>query len=157
MAVLSKAHKRFIVERLACFEQPTAIAAAVHEVFGVEVSRQQVYNLDPTKLANEDRIAADLRELFDEARARFKADAEAIPVANRAYRLNRLQALLDDPRNARNTKLIRELLRDGREEMKGIDVVGNFNFEDLTDEQLERVANGEDPLRVLADAGTGRT
>ena len=156
MATLNKQQKRFIVERLACFEQPSAVAAAVHEVFGVEVSRQQVYNLDPSKAANDDRIADDLRDLFAEARERFKAEAEAIPVANRSYRLARLQKLLDDERLSRNPKHVRDVLRDARDEMKGIDVVGNFNLEDLSDDELERVARGEDPVRVLADAGKRR-
>src|SRR5829696_1206798 len=41
----------FVVQRLACFEDPTTVAAAVAVEFNVEITRQAVEGYDPTKRA----------------------------------------------------------------------------------------------------------
>jgi hypothetical protein len=56
---LSFVQKRFLVQRLACFDTPTAAAKAFKEEFGVELKRNQVSYHDSTT-----RMGASLAEEF---------------------------------------------------------------------------------------------
>ena len=118
MAAMTKVQKVFVVELLAQFEEPSAVVAAVHETFGVQVSRQQVYNLDPTKAANDDRISEELRTLHAEVRARFLKEIEDIPIANKAYRLRLLQKQVE--KSPGNAKLVRQACEQAAKEVGGV-------------------------------------
>lgn len=95
MAALTEIVKRDIVQRLACFDTPSEVAAAIREEHGVEVERQQVNNYDASKDYARKRMAKPLVELFDETRARFRERVEDIPIANKAVRLRRLNRIAD--------------------------------------------------------------
>lgn len=118
MAALDVKVRRFIVQQLACWDTPTQVAQAVKEQFGIEVSRQQVANYDPTKVAGRD-LSKELRALFDETRAKFKADVEAIPIANQSYRLRVLARLARDAEQQGNKALVAQLMEQAAKETGG--------------------------------------
>lgn len=120
MARLGKEHKRFIVERLACFDDPSEIVEAVHEEFdGLVVTRQQVWNYDPTRPANAERIAEDLRQIFEATRKRFLEETADIGIAHARYRLERLQGMFRKAERMRNYGLAAQLLEQAAKEVGG--------------------------------------
>lgn len=94
MARINKKVKLFIVRSLAEFETTTETAKAVKEIFGVDVTQQQCEAYDPTKKIGKD-LSQDLRDKFFEYRRIANEELEAIPVANKRYRLQLLQNLID--------------------------------------------------------------
>lgn len=94
MARITKKVKLFIVKVLAEFETPTNTAKQVKETFNVEVSPQQCERYDPTKRAGFE-LSEELRNKFFEYRRIANEELEAIPIANKRYRLQLLQQLVD--------------------------------------------------------------
>ncbi|WP_258129227.1 DUF2280 domain-containing protein [Achromobacter anxifer] len=89
MAKLTEAHKRFIVQALACWDTPSQVAEAVKDEYGMDVPRMQVAQYDPTKVAGQG-LAKKWRELFDATRKRFREEVAEIPIADQAFRLRAL-------------------------------------------------------------------
>lgn len=155
MAALDVKVKRYIVMALACFDTPSQAAAAVKEEFGVDVSRQQVSGYDPTKVQGRD-LSKELRTLFDETRAKFIADVEAIPIARQAYRMRSLQRLHQRAEITGNADLAARLLEQAAKEVGGaytntrklqggdpaapIGVKHMLQASDLSDDDLARIA-----------------
>jgi len=80
--------KEFIVRGLARYETPSRVAAAVKNVFDVEVSRQQVFSYN----ARGSRPPAERWcELFEATRESFLADTSSIGIAQKAVRLRNLE------------------------------------------------------------------
>lgn len=94
MARITKKVKLFIVRMLAEFEPPTQASKAVKDVFNVDVTPQQCEAYDPTKRTGQD-LSQDLRDKFFEYRRIANEELEAIPIANKRYRLQLLQNLVD--------------------------------------------------------------
>ena len=116
MAALTEIHKREIVERLACFESPSEVAAAMTAGHGIEIVRQQAHNYDASRPIIRARMARALVELFDRSRAEFLARTEGIAIANRAYRLKRLDEMERAARGMRNYGLAAEMLEQAAKE-----------------------------------------
>lgn len=93
--VLSPAQKRFVVMQLAVWESPIRIARQVKEQYGLEVSRQMVWEYDVSKRANEGNLSKMLTELFWETRKQFKDDIESLPLANKEARIRNKQERFD--------------------------------------------------------------
>jgi len=91
---LTAEQRLYVIQRLACFESPTAVKNGLEQIFGVEVSRQLVESHDPTKVSGK-KLAKPLRETFRQVRARFLRDLTDVPIAHRAYRLRELQRLFE--------------------------------------------------------------
>ncbi|HCW18982.1 DUF2280 domain-containing protein [Achromobacter sp.] len=89
MAMLTEAHKRFIVQALACWDSPQEVADAVKAEFGLNVHRSQVAQYDPTKVAGQ-RLAKKWVDLFEATHQRFREEVAEIPIADQAYRLRQL-------------------------------------------------------------------
>lgn len=89
MAKLGDAHKRFIVQALACWDSPTEVSELVREQFGIDVPRTQVAQYDPTKVAGQ-KLAKKWADLFEATRKRFREEVAEIPIADQAYRLRQL-------------------------------------------------------------------
>lgn len=89
MAKLTDAHKRIIVQALACWDTPTEVSALLREQFGIDVHRTQVAQYDPTKVAGKAMGKAWV-QLFNDTRARFRAEVAEIPIADQAFRLRAL-------------------------------------------------------------------
>ncbi|WEI17864.1 DUF2280 domain-containing protein [Acinetobacter proteolyticus] len=94
MARINKKVKIFIVRMLAEFETPTEAAKAVKEIFNVEVTPQQCEAYDPTKKIGKD-LSDEFRKLFFDVRRKANDELEAIPIANKRYRLQLLQGLVE--------------------------------------------------------------
>lgn len=117
MARLNQEVKRRIVERLACFEEPTAVAQLVQQEFGVSVTRQQVYSYDPTRAANEGKLAKELKGLFEKTRKAFTEKTEGIGVSHKSFRLQQLQRMAEKAEGMGNLKLAADFLEQAAKEM----------------------------------------
>jgi hypothetical protein len=108
MATLSEPVRRFIVQRLACYETPSQVAAAVKEEYGIEISRQRVHEYHP----EHGEPAKKWRDLFAATRAAFLSDVSRIPIAQKAYRLQELNRLYQKNASAarENPQVSKELL-----------------------------------------------
>jgi hypothetical protein len=95
MARITKKVKLFIVRMLAEFETPTQASKTVKEIFNLDVSPQQCESYDPTKRIGQD-LSQELRDKFFEYRRIANEELEAIPIANKRYRLQLLQGLVDE-------------------------------------------------------------
>ena len=93
MARITKKVKLFIVRMLAEFETPTKTSKAVKDIFQVDVSPQQCELYDPTKRMGQE-LSQELRDKFFEFRRIANDELEAIPIANKRYRLQLLQGLV---------------------------------------------------------------
>lgn len=91
--------KLYIVQALACFERPQAVAKAVKDEFGLEVTRQRVHYYDPTTRLGE-TLQPELKEKFHAIRKTFLEDVSTIPIANKAVQLRALQRQLDKIENS---------------------------------------------------------
>lgn len=110
--------KRFIVTRLACFERPSEVAAAVKEEFAAEVTRQRVEAYDPTKVAGK-ALSKEYRALFAEARALYLADTATIGIASKVFRLRTLERLAMKAESVGNAGMVAQLLEQAAKEMGG--------------------------------------
>jgi type II secretory pathway pseudopilin PulG len=91
MAVLTDEIKTFIVKSLACYDSPSQVAKDVLTMFGVEVSRQQVYAYNPD---GTETPAQRWVDLFDATRDVFLADVSHIGVTHKAVRLRMLERMI---------------------------------------------------------------
>lgn len=94
MARINKKVKLFIVKMLAEFNTTTETAKAVKAVFSIEVSQQQCECYDPTKKMGYE-LSQELKEKFFQYRKIANEELEAIPLANKRYRLQLLQNLVE--------------------------------------------------------------
>lgn len=115
---LTFTQKRFIVQRLACYERPTAVAQAVKEEFGLELSRQRVAYYDPTTV-NGRALDPDLKALFVKIREEFRTNLDAIPIANLAVRLRTLQRLAELAEDRKQIPVVADLLERAAKEVGG--------------------------------------
>lgn len=90
MAVLKKEVKLYIVRSLAVFNTPSETVELVHQEYGVKVTKQQCEKYDPTKRSGEN-LSEELRIDFEKTREMFLGQPDAIPIANLAVRLQRLE------------------------------------------------------------------
>ncbi|SPL70321.1 DUF2280 domain-containing protein [Acinetobacter stercoris] len=99
MARITKKVKMLIVRMLAEFETPTQASKNIKEIFNIDVTPQQCESYDPTKRIGQN-LSQELRDKFFEYRCKANKEIEAIPIANKRYRLMLLQELVDEyPKN----------------------------------------------------------
>jgi hypothetical protein len=87
MPILNDEIKEFIVKRIACYETPSRIAAAVRVNFGIDIDRRQVFEYNP---AGSRPPAQRWIDLHAATRAQFLRDTAEIGVAQKAIRLRML-------------------------------------------------------------------
>lgn len=116
MAKLTEAQKQFIVQALACWDSPSQVAEAVQEEFELDVSRGQIAQYDPTKVAGK-HVAKKWRELFFATRENLKASAGEIPIAHRAYRLRTMQRIATKAESMRNMSMVLQVLEQAAKEV----------------------------------------
>ena len=119
MAALRDEVKLYIVNALACYDSPTQVSNAVKEEFGLDVSRQQVSLYDPNTYVGRN-LSLKWRTIFEETRAKFRAAAEDIPIASKAFRLRGLGRLAQKAENMRNLPLVASLYEQAAKEMGDI-------------------------------------
>ncbi|WP_151675755.1 DUF2280 domain-containing protein [Acinetobacter soli] len=116
MATLKKEVKLFIVRSLAVFNTPTETAELVNQEYGIKVTKQQCEKYDPTKRAGEN-LSEELKNDFEKTREMFLGKPEAIPIANLAVRLQRLENQYQ--RHSKNRVAALNILRQAAEDVGG--------------------------------------
>lgn len=153
MARLIDKHKAFLVEALATFSTPSEARDALNGTFGLDIELDQVVFYNP-RTANGARLSQKWKDLFDETRERFKRETGDIAIASKAYRLRELQKIIE---GTKSPKLKMEAMEQAAKEVG--DVYTNRRVHDgavridwgaLTDDQIDALAEGADPARVLA-------
>lgn len=144
---LAASEKAFVVQRLACFDTPTEVAAAVKDEFGIEITPQAVQGYDPTKHAGR-HLSAELRRLFENTRKSFLDDLEAhVPEANKAVRVGYLSHAVRAYRARGNYIQMAVMLEKVAKEMGNVhtnrrEISGRhgrpLEFADMTEEQLDQ-------------------
>jgi hypothetical protein len=119
MAALKDEVKLYIVNALACFDSPTQVSIAVKEEFGLDVPRQQVSLYDPNTYVGRN-LSQKWRTIFEETRTKFRATAEEIPIASKAFRLRGLGRLAQKAENMRNLPLVASLYEQAAKEVGDI-------------------------------------
>jgi hypothetical protein len=116
MAALTPEQKMFIVQRLACFDTPAQCIEALKEEFSIDVPPQQVHCYHPERRQGRN-MSKELRKLFDETRAKYRANTEDIPIANKTWRIETLNRLARSAEKAGNRVLTAQLLEQAAKEM----------------------------------------
>ncbi len=117
MAALTEDIKTEIILQLAQFRGYSEVARWVSDEWGVKVDRFQVRTYDPTNAAFAG--SPKWREIFVEARKKYLSSVEAVPIANKAYRLNELQKNYDRARQSDNLVLANAILEQAAKEVGG--------------------------------------
>lgn len=142
MAALTSEQKRFLVERLACFDTPTEACEAFKERFETEIARQQAFIYDASKPHLRESLSEELVAYFDQTRQAFRERTDDIPIANRAFRLKTLNKmvrdLMDNPKP--NRPLIANLLEQAAKERGDVYVNRQkLDLSSLTADQLQQL------------------
>lgn len=142
---LSKEIQLYIVTHLACYDRPSEVAKAVKETYNVDVPLAHIVYYDATTSGGA-KLSAELKTLFHDTRKQFNEDITAVPIANKSYRLRRLQQLLDKHETKGNTVAARDDLELAAKE------VGNYftNKRELTGAGGGPIATQNEALTELA-------
>lgn len=116
MAALKPEIKAFIVQSVACFDTPSQVVESVLKEFGVQITRQQVEQNDPTKISGKG-LAQKWVDLFNHTRDRFLNEISDIPIANKAYRLRVLQRMSTTAEGMKNLGMTAQLLEQAAKEV----------------------------------------
>ncbi|HCC8330259.1 TPA: DUF2280 domain-containing protein [Klebsiella pneumoniae] len=115
MAALKPEVKAFIVQSVACFDTPSQVVESVLKEFGIQITRQQVEQNDPTKISGKG-LAQKWVDLFNRTRDRFLNEISDIPIANKAYRLRALDRMMTKAESMRNMALAASLMEQAAKE-----------------------------------------
>lgn len=118
MARLNDDIRRLIITELAMYATPSEAAAAVDEKFGVKIERMQAYDYDPTG-AHGHKVAKKWKALFEATRKEFLKDASSIPIANKNYRLRKLNGMAVKAEGMNNMVLATSILEQAAKEVGG--------------------------------------
>ncbi|EOV2033161.1 DUF2280 domain-containing protein [Klebsiella pneumoniae] len=116
MAALKPEIKAFIVQSVACFDTPSQVVESVLKEFGIQITRQQVEQNDPTKISGKG-LAQKWVDLFNRTRDRFLNEISDIPIANKAYRLRVLQRMSTTAESMKNIGMTAQLLEQAAKEV----------------------------------------
>ena len=116
MAALKPEVKALIVQSVACFDTPSQVVESVLKEFGIQITRQQVEQNDPTKISGKG-LAQKWVDLFNRTRDRFLNEISDIPIANKAYRLRVLQRMSTTAEGMKNLGMTAQLLEQAAKEV----------------------------------------
>jgi hypothetical protein len=116
MATLRDTERKEIVQRLACFETPTAVAEWASEEYEKDITPNQVHHYDPTRC---DETAEKWTELFQETRKAFLNDLDTIPLSHRAVRLRELTTLYERAKEDEQLQEAARMLKQAAKEVGG--------------------------------------
>ncbi len=114
MARLKYEVKLYIVRALACFDTPTEVQKSIKENFGITTSLQNITAYDPTNRMGKD-LSKDLVSEFHATRKLFKENLDSIPIANKVYRLQKMQNIINS--NTKNSMLVLQTLEQAAKEV----------------------------------------
>ncbi|HCE9140570.1 TPA: DUF2280 domain-containing protein [Klebsiella pneumoniae] len=115
MAALKPEIKAFIVQSVACYDTPSQVVESVLKEFGIQITRQQVEQNDPTKISGKG-LAQKWVDLFNRTRDRFLNEISDIPIANKAYRLRVLDRMAARAEGMKNLALTAEIIEQAAKE-----------------------------------------
>lgn len=148
---------------LACYEPPTKVKGLVQERFGVEVSLSQLAYYNPKSIQGSEQLAEKWKAMFEETREKFLNEITEVPISQKVYRLKVLQDNLQNFERIKNYKGMNECLEQAAKEVGGAftnkhehdfnGLMGSIEMSSLSEQQLQRIANGEHPIAVLAAEG----
>lgn len=138
-AKLTDEAKAFAVCALACFDPPSVVAAAIRTEFGITITPQTAEAYDPTKRAGR-RLADKWIALFETTRKEFLENTAAIPIANRAVRLRRLDRMCVGAEGRGNYPLASQIIEQAAKECG--DVFTNKNRDTGSNEVVVRIIGG---------------
>lgn len=118
MPRLNETMKAFVVERLACMATPTDVVEEVKEIFGLELSRQQVHYYDPTAPAA--KTPKKWRELYEVTQEAWLTTRSRAGVAYQNRRLEELDRLYERVKRSGNYPLALQILEQAAKEMGGV-------------------------------------
>jgi hypothetical protein len=131
-----------VVQRLAMFDTPTQVVEFVKEEFGVELTRQSVQHYDPTV---GEKPSERWCKIFEATRKAFLESQADIPIAQRSFRLRRLQRMAEAAEKRGAWVVAAQLCEQAAKEVG--DVYTNRSKVAITD------PNGE-PFRVIVEEDT---
>jgi hypothetical protein len=112
---LESEHQVFIVEQLAVFERPKAVQTKLKEFFGLEIALSSIvyYNI-----SNKD-LPKKWKTLFNATRKKFLEKTSSIPIANKSFRLQKLQNIFEkqEDEKLQNTVEMRATLEQAAKEV----------------------------------------
>ncbi len=114
---LSGEVKAFIVQSLACFDTPSAVAEAVERRFGETVTRQLVQCYNPHWRAGA-KLSPQWRQLFEDTRKTFVEETNKIGISHRNVRLRKLDQQVGLAEERGDGAMIARLLRLAEMEMR---------------------------------------
>lgn len=96
------------------FERPKSVQTKLKEHFDVEITRQSILHYD---ISNK-KLSKEFKRIFNATRKKFLKDSEAIPIANKNFRLQKLQNMFDAQEDAplQNTVVMRDILEQAAKE-----------------------------------------
>jgi hypothetical protein len=113
---LTVEQKTYVVQSLACFDTPTAIAAALRKDQDIEITPQSVEAYDPTKAAGAS-LGKRWSLLFETTRKNFLEDTAGIAISHRAVRLRALQRMAGKAEDKGNMVLAASLMEQAAKEV----------------------------------------
>lgn len=117
---LTEHQKAWLVTQWARMRHAAQIRKEFAEVFGVEIDRKQVHTYNPKASSNFGRGQVKWNQLFDEEREKFLAEVNAIPIANAAVRLDRLETMCVAAMEKGNTPLAASIIEQAAKEVGGL-------------------------------------
>lgn len=118
--------REFLVVAAARYLTPTQAAEAANERFGTALIRQDAAHYNPERSQGGRKIAAKWHLLFAETRKKHLDHIDAIPIANRAMRLEQLNTLYFAALGRRDFRHAAELLERASKE------AGNYHSNEST-------------------------
>ncbi|MBX9853906.1 MAG: DUF2280 domain-containing protein [Gemmatimonadaceae bacterium] len=115
MARLTEEVQAFVVDRLAMYDTPSTVAAAVKEAFGITISRQQAEAYDATRSGK--KPSAKWIRRFHATRQQYRERVDDVGIAHRAVRMRRLERMANRAEERGNLPLAAQLLEQAAKEM----------------------------------------
>lgn len=112
---LETEHQTFIVQQLAVFERPKVIQTKLKDLYGIEIALSSIvyYNI-----TNKD-LPKKWKSLFNLTRRKFINNSALIPIANKSFRLKKLQNMFErqEDEKLQNTVEMRATLEQAAKEV----------------------------------------
>jgi hypothetical protein len=118
MAKLTDEQKSYLVMRFACFASPSEVIEELKNRWNVLATTEQVVYYNASVLSGV-KLADKWKALFEKFRAAYIADAQNVAIAHSAYRLHRMQKLLDSKAVEKNVVLQLAILEQAAKEVGG--------------------------------------
>lgn len=118
MAKLTEEQKLFVVHRFACFDSPQQVADLLKQEYGVNAERSHLVVYDHTRVSANKTGKAGKKwiEIFNAKRKEFLTNFEAIPIANKAWRMQKLSDMAARAEQKGNLVLAASLMEQAAKE-----------------------------------------